>query len=386
MTYTSHESEIPILDQSYHRFGMYDEEFRSFNWWILGLQCLIFTVGIWNLYSATTGVQDKSSGLYLNQLMWFGIGMIMTLIIHLFHYSIFSRLAYFIYFGNILLLLLVFVAGKTGMGAKRWIYFGGFGIQPSEFMKISLVICLAKYFESDKNVGGYTFKDLLLPTILVALPAALIMKQPDLGTALILVFTFASLMMFIRINPRTLMTIVALGLATAYPIYKFGLKPYQQRRIVSFINPAADPRGSGYNTLQSMIAIGSGKLLGKGYGNGSQKKLNFLPEHHTDFIFSVFSEEHGFAGSLLLIALFMGFLLMGFSVAHQSNDKFGMLLALGVSIIYFWHIVINLAMVMGLLPVVGVPLPYFSYGGSSLITCMIGAAILSNIANKKFMF
>jgi rod shape determining protein RodA len=169
-------------------------------------------------------------------------------------------------------------------------------------------------------------------------------------------------------------------------VYKFGLKPYQRQRIVSFIDPASDPKGSGYNSIQSMIAVGSGQLFGKGYKKGTQSQLNFLPEHHTDFIFSVFSEEHGFVGCALLVVLYLIFLMNGLSVAYQSHDKFGILLALGIMTIFFWHIFVNMGMVMGLLPIVGVPLPFLSYGGSSLVTSILCVAILTNIANKKFMF
>jgi rod shape determining protein RodA len=276
--------------------------------------------------------------------------------------------------------------GKSSLGAKRWLGIGALRLQPSEFMKLSVVICLAKYFESDQTMGGYGTKDLILPTLLVALPCGLIMMQPDLGTALIILLTFVSMMLFIRIQPRTLIAIVLLGVIALPAAYKFGLKPYQRQRLVSFVNPGSDPKGSGYNSIQSMIAVGSGQLLGKGYRKGTQSQLNFLPEHHTDFIFSVFSEEHGFVGSIILIVLYLAFMLNGLSVAYQSHDKFGIFLALGVMTIFFWHIFINMGMVMGLLPIVGVPLPFLSYGGSSLVTSILAVAILTNIANKKFMF
>ena len=367
------------------RIGMYEEELKQFNWSLIAVEIVLFLIGIWNLSSAT-GVQDKSLGLYKNQALWFGIGMCLTAIILVMHYSIFSRLAYFIYFANLILLGAVLIMGKESLGARRWIGIGAFRIQPSEFMKLSVVICLAKYFESDQTVGGYGLKDLILPTLLVALPCGLIMKQPDLGTALIILLTFVSMMLFIRIKPKTLIGIIICGLITLPTVYKAGLKPYQRQRLISFVDPGSDPKGSGYNSIQSMIAVGSGQLFGKGYKKGTQSQLNFLPEHHTDFIFSVFSEEHGFVGCLILLTIYMIFLLNGLSVAYQSHDKFGILLALGIMTIFFWHIFINTGMVMGLLPIVGVPLPFLSYGGSSLVTSILGVAILTNIANKKFMF
>ncbi|MBC7691657.1 MAG: rod shape-determining protein RodA [Methylotenera sp.] len=384
MTYTSTESPLPI-EEGQLRVGMYDEELKKFNWNLLIIQFVLFGIGIWNLISAT-GVEDKSLGLYKTQLLWFGIGMALTTLILIMHYSFFSRVAYIIYFANILLLAAVLVAGKSSLGAKRWIGFGGLRIQPSEFMKLSMVICLAKYFETDRTVGGYGLKEMLLPVMLVAVPAGLIMLQPDLGTALIILFTFASMMLFIKVRPKTLILLISIVALTVPLAYQFAMKPYQRQRIVSFIDPQSDPKGSGYNSIQSMIAVGSGQLTGKGYKKGTQSQLNFLPEHHTDFIFSVFSEEHGFVGCIILVAIYLVFLLNGLSVAYQSHDKFGVLLTLGIMNVFFWHIFVNMGMVMGMLPIVGVPLPFLSYGGSSLMTSIMSVAIVTNIANKKFMF
>ncbi len=376
----------PDTDLNSSRMGMYDEELKKFNGNMLILEFVLFGIGLWNLISAT-GVEDKSLGLYKTQLMYFGIGIGVTaLIVFFLHYSFLSRLGYVIYFANLLLLIVVLVAGKNVLGAKRWIRIGGFGIQPSEFMKISMVICLAKYFESDRTVGGYGFKELALPVLLVLIPVFLIIKQPDLGTALIVLGTSVSMMLFLKIKRHVIIAVGLCALVAAPLIYEFGLKPYQRQRIISFIDPMADPKGSGYNSIQSMIAVGSGQIWGKGYTQGTQSQLNFLPEHHTDFIFSVFSEEHGFVGSVILLLLYLFFLLNGFSIAYQSHDKFGILLAYGLMSIFFLHIFVNMGMVMGMLPIVGVPLPFLSYGGSALMTAMIGVAILTNIANKKFMF
>jgi rod shape determining protein RodA len=295
-------------------------------------------------------------------------------------------MAYVVYFGNLLLLVAVLFIGKQVLGARRWLGFGGFTIQPSEFMKLSVVILMAKYFETDRTVGGLGLKDLLLPSVLVGIPAILIMMQPDLGTAMIILLTFGTLLLFIRIRPRTLI-LLGVCAAVAMPLmYSYGLKPYQKQRIHSFIDPMSDPKGSGYNSIQSMIAVGSGKMLGKGYKQGTQSQLNFLPEHHTDFIFSVFAEEHGFVGCILLLGIYLAFMITGMQIAYQSHDKFALLLAMGIMTIFFWHIFVNMGMVMGLLPIVGVPLPFLSYGGSSLLTSMFGVAILTNIANRKFMF
>jgi rod shape determining protein RodA len=384
MTYTYSESQ-PQQDPTQNRYGFYDEELKKFNWNMLILEFILFGIGIWNLISATA-VEDKSSGLFRNQLIWFGVGMIITAVILMIHYSFLSRVAYIVYFANIILLVLVLLIGKSSLGARRWIGFGNMTIQPSEFMKISMVLCLAKYFETDRTVGGYGLKELALPTLLVGVPAFLIMLQPDLGTAMIVLFTFASMMLFIKIKPKTLLTL-AMVVAIALPVaYKFGLKPYQRQRLVTFVDPMSDPKGSGYNSIQSMIAVGSGQVLGKGYKKGTQSQLNFLPEHHTDFIFSVFSEEHGFVGCMILLLLYLIFLMNGLQVAFQSHDKFALLLVVGLLSVYFWHVFVNMGMVMGILPIVGVPLPFLSYGGSALITATLGVAIITNVANKKFMF
>lgn len=386
MTYSTMESEINLEEDWSRSVGMQEEEFRRFNWTLLLLEILLVGIGIWNLISATSTQTGKAAGLYSTQLLWFGLGLALTAIILLIHYSTLSRLAYFIYFGNLLMLAWVLLAGTSALGAKRWITIGPVGFQPSEFMKLSLVICLAKYFEEDKHLGSYRLKDLLLPAILAIAPALMIMKQPDLGTALVLLLTFGSMMLFMKIDTKTLIGLL-ICVTIAVPVtYRYFLKPYQKRRVAAFIDPMSDPKGAGWNSIQSMVAVGSGKITGKGYKKGTQSKLNFLPEHHTDFIFSVFSEEHGFIGSILLLMIYLAFLLNGLTVAYQSNDTFGLLLALGIVTVFFWHILINMGMVMGMLPVVGVPLPFLSYGGSSMWTSMIGVAILLNIANKKFMF
>jgi rod shape determining protein RodA len=366
--------------------GGTEEDLQSYNWSLILLSLLLFGIGLWNLRSATF-VQDKALGLYKNQALWFGLGSIAaSFILYWIHYTLLSRLAYVLYGLNTLALLLVLVLGRSSLGAKRWLGVGAFRMQPSEFMKLSMVICLAKYFESDQTVGGYSLKDLIVPSVLVGIPCVLIMMQPDLGTALIILLTFGSMMIFMRIKRSALITLVVAAFVAAPVMYFSVLKPYQRQRIISFLNPASDPKGSGYNSIQSMVAVGSGQVFGKGYRQGTQSQLNFLPEHHTDFIFSVLSEEHGFVGSTLLLLLYLIFLLNGLSISYQSHDKFGLLLSLGIMTIFFWHIFFNMGMVMGLLPIVGVPLPFLSYGGSSLVTSILGVAIVTNIANKKFMF
>ncbi|MGE4232710.1 MAG: rod shape-determining protein RodA [Bacteriovoracia bacterium] len=366
---------------------MDEEKFRKFDWSLIAVSLVLFAIGIINLYSATFN-EYAARGLrhYQVQLIWFGLGSIMVIGLLLFHYKLLSRFAYPIYFFNLFLLFLVLVVGQAKLGGRRWLGFGGIGIQPSEFMKVSIVLAMAKYFENEKSSGGYTLRELWLPITMVLVPTGLIVLQPDLGTGLIVLLTVATMLLFIKIHRTSLLIVAVIAIITMPLAYKYALKPYQRMRIISFINPMSDPKGSGWNSNQSMIAIGSGKFIGKGFKKGTQSQLNFLPEHHTDFIFSVFSEEHGFIGAFVLLACYLLFFLTGLNIAYVSHDKFGTLLALGILIIFFWHMFFNMGMVCGILPIVGVPLPFMSYGGSSLWTSMIGVAILTNISNKRFMF
>jgi rod shape determining protein RodA len=375
------------LDQQFdpNRSTSYEEEFKWLKWVPLILEIIILTIGMINLSSATA-VDDKSLGLWKNQLVSIGLGAVVTLVLMFPHYSFLSRLAYIIYMGNMGLLLAVMVIGKSSLGAKRWINFGGFSLQPSELMKVSMVIFLAKFFENRSNTQGMKLKDLILPTVFVLIPVGLIVVQPDLGTAMIIMLVYGSMLLFLRIAPRVLVLLTICAAVALPVVYNYGLKPYQRQRITTFIDPMSDPKGAGYNSIQSMIAVGSGQLWGKGYKKGTQAHLNFLPEHHTDFIFSVYSEEWGFMGCSLLLICYALFIMSGLSVAYQSNDKFATLLAFGITSIFFWHVFVNMGMVMGMLPIVGVPLPFMSYGGSALLTAMSGVAILVNIANKKYMF
>ncbi len=384
MTYTSMETN---LDQTFdpNRTSSYEEEFKWLKWIPLILEIVILSVGMMNLLSAT-GVEDKSLGLWKNQAVSIGLGTVVTLILQFPHYSFLSRLAYLIYIGNMGLLIAVLAFGKSSLGAKRWINLGGFSLQPSELMKLSMVIFLAKYFENKNTTQGLKLTDLIVPSLFVVIPVSFIIVQPDLGTAMIILLVYGSMLLFLRIQPKILLLLSVVAAISLPVVYNYGLKPYQRQRIVTFIDPMSDPKGAGYNSIQSMIAVGSGQLWGKGFKKGTQAHLNFLPEHHTDFIFSVFSEEWGFIGCSVLLLLYGLFIMSGLSVAYQSNDKFASLLAFGIVSIFFWHVFVNMGMVMGMLPIVGVPLPFMSYGGSALLTAMSGVAILVNIANKKYMF
>lgn len=357
--------------------------FTHFDWLTLSVIASLILIGFASVFSAT---HLHQAAIYQKDVWWVAIGTVMMILAVVINYSFIERAAYFIYGATIILLISVYFIGSSFSGAQRWISFGFFTLQPSEPAKLGLIIILAKFF-SEKNVPqrGMGLKDLILPGILMLVPFLLIAKQPDLGTGIIVWMIFWSVVLVVKIRTRVILGIFASFMAVA-PLGWTMLKAYQKSRLTSFLNPDADPLGSGYHVMQSKIAIGSGGILGKGFTEGTQGKLMFLPEHHTDFIFSVLSEEWGLLGSLVVISLFLTLVICGLNTASGSKDRFGFLLAFGITSMFFWQIIINLGMVSGILPVVGVPLPFISYGGSFLITSMISAGLLLNIKMRKFIF
>lgn len=365
---------------------MFDRRlFTNFDWVLLLLVCLLTGIGILNLYSATSTWSQAVTPVYIKQFYWLGIGLVIALSICLFDYRKLEYFATPLYVINLLLLVAVLIIGKKTMGATRWLDLGLFNLQPSEIMKLMIIVILARYFSIKDQIVGYNLKELMVPFALLGLPVLLIMKQPDLGTAMLLIFIAGSMALFAGIKRRTLISLGIMGLAAAVGGW-FLLRGYQKQRIQTFLDPERDPLGAGYHIIQSKIAVGSGGLFGKGFMGGTQSQLSFLPERHTDFAFSVFAEEWGFTGSLVLLLLYLLLVTWGIYVARRASDNLGMYLALGVTAMLFWHIVVNLGMVIGLLPVVGVPLPLFSYGGTSMVTTMIGVGILLNVSMRRFMF
>jgi rod shape determining protein RodA len=283
------------------------------------------------------------------------------------------------------MLVAVAMAGKTVAGSRRWLPLGPLAFQPSELTKIAIILVLATYFYRRGRGEPLRLKDLLAPGALVLLPAGLIIKQPDLGSGMLVLLVAASMVIFIGVNWRTLLTLAAsFGLST--PLIWRLLKDYQRQRLLTFLNPETDPLGSGYHIIQSTIAVGSGQFWGKGFLQGTQSQLHFLPEQHTDFVFSVFAEEWGFLGSAVLLVLYCALILWGLQVARDCKERFGQILALGVTALLFWQVFINMCMVTGLMPVVGIPLPLFSYGGSSLVTTLLGVGLLLNIRMRRYLF
>ncbi|NIP99060.1 MAG: rod shape-determining protein RodA, partial [Nitrospinaceae bacterium] len=297
-------------------------------------------------------------------------------------YRNFSRYAYPLYFITALALLYVFFFGTVVSGARRWIQLGPLTLQVSEFAKITLILVLAKYFESGKPLGPYLLKDLFVPVLLTGLLAGLIYIQPDLGTALIVVFIFFIFVLAIELHPRTLWMLIG-TMAVITPFGWFFLKDYQKTRILTLFNPELDPLKTGYHTIQSKIAVGSGGFWGKGLMAGTQSRLNFLPEKHTDFIFSVYAEELGFIGVGVLFTLYLILILKGLNIAFRAADRFGLFMALGIVGSLSFYIIFNIGMTVGIFPVTGLPLPLLSYGGSSLITNFFALGLLLNIEMRR---
>ncbi len=424
---------------------------------------LVFTVillvlfGILMIYSAGFDTIEKvNKGLYKKQLLWFIFGFVLMIAVTFINYKILGEYSLHIYIGLLLILLFTAIFGTPVRNTRAWLDLGVFSFQPSEFMKLGLILILAKYLElRERDIKN--FRELLVPTVLTLFPVLIILKQPDFGTAMIfipilftllfvggadvshllsiitiavialvvpmiltyrewvgeegsnfildffkdinLLFIVSGILLLIAVTSFVLhfffikkyyrriyipATVLSLGVFFSVIIQYF-LKDYQKKRILVFLNPNLDPHGSGYNIIQSKIAVGSGGFLGKGFLNGSQAQLGFLPEKTSDFIFSVVAEEWGFLGSIIIIILLSVIVFRGIQIALGSKDKFGALLASGITSIFFYHIFINIGMALGIMPVTGLPLCFVSYGGSNLLMSMISIGILINIRMRKFV-
>lgn len=356
-----------------------------FDWPLLVCTLLVISCGLLTVFSATHSEANPFSGLVLRQMMWTCAGLVAMLAALAFDYHWLERYGYFVYAAALVLLVLTPLIGASGGGARRWIAIGPFTIQPSEFAKIPVLVAVAAYIHREVGDEPMPTHLLLGPALLILPPALLIMKQPDLGTALTICGTTGILLLIAGVHRRLIIGGATL-LGIALPYVWHLLKDYQKQRIWTFLDPQSDPLGSGYHIIQSKIAIGSGMLFGKGYLHGTQTRLNFLPEQHTDFIFAVFAEEWGFVGALVLLTLYAALLTRCFIVAVRAKDNFGLLLAAGLSVMIFLQVVVNMAMAMGALPVVGITLPFFSYGGSSMLISLIGIGLLMNISMRRFTF
>jgi rod shape determining protein RodA len=359
--------------------------FIHFDWTLMGVVLLIASIGILNLYSITGHWEIYGTPVYLKQAFWLLIGLVLMITVAFIEYRFYSDFAYVVYIISIFFLLVVLGFGTVTSGAQRWIRVGFLNFQPSELVKISFILALAKFFQRPVGREGYSLKHLAFPFLLLVIPLLLILKQPDLGTAIVLVLVFFSILLFVKIRWSSLLAIVLVGASVLPLVWRF-LKEYQKKRILTFFNPDLDPLGAGYHLIQSKIAVGSGGITGKGFMQGTQSKLGFLPEQQTDFIFSVLGEEWGLIGSLIIVLLYFFLIFWGLRIAVQAKDRYGAIISFGVVAMLFWHIFVNIGMVLGLMPVVGIPLPLLSYGGSFLISTLIGIGLLLNVSMRRYLF
>ena len=343
------------------------------NWSFVLLVSVTACIGFGMLYSAADGNFDPWAS---RQMVRFIAGIFLMLIVAVIDIHVWLRYAYAIYLFSLILLLIVEFSGSVGMGARRWIDLGVFTIQPSEIMKISIILLLARYFYASRLEDVSRVSHIFLPVLLILVPAFLIIRQPDLGTSILLVVTGITILFVVGVRIWMFILGGCLAIGAFIPLWKFVLLDYQKARLLTFIDPERDPLGAGYHILQSKIALGSGGLFGKGFIEGSQSHLSFLPEKQTDFIFTMLAEEFGLMGGLILITLYILLLVYSFIISLRCRSQFGRLIGIGVSTSFFLNVFVNISMVMGLVPVVGMPLPLISYGGTAMITLMFSFGLL----------
>ncbi|UZP69089.1 rod shape-determining protein RodA [Desulfovibrio mangrovi] len=356
------------------------------NWGLVLMTAILFCVGVLNLYSASAFMSEDGIAMgsfYQKQLVWGGVGLLGMLLVMVLDYRHWRSLAWPVFILTVVLLAMVPIAGKTIYGAKRWISLGFFNLQPSELAKIAAILIAAKLLARNSHPLGWGEFVKVIGVCLI--PAVFILKQPDLGTTLNMLLNVGGIILFRGLSKGVFRTCLV-AFPACLPIGWMFMKDYQKQRVLTFLNPGDDPLGSGYHIIQSQIAIGSGEVWGKGFMEGTQSQLRFLPEKHTDFAIAVFGEEWGFVGCTILLILFCLFLLAIFNTARDAKDRFGSFLSAGVFFYFFWQFLINMGMVMGLMPVVGIPLPFISYGGSATLVnfCLIGLVL--NVSMRRFVF
>jgi len=361
----------------------------QFDWAIFGVILMIMALGILSIYSVTFQPAGQGrSPLYMRQFYWTTLGLIVFIFMAWVDYHEIARFAYLIYGVTTLFLVLVLLVGRSGQGARRWLPLGVFSLQPSEVAKIALLLVLARYFSENSPRRGLSFAQLLVPGLLTLVPMLLVLKQPDLGTALAISSIFFTLVFVMGLRSRFLIFSFLFSLMLFPFLWNLAwqhLKDYQKERLLTFLDPSNDPMGTGYHLSQSKIAIGSGGFLGKGLFGGTQSQLKFLPESHTDFIFAVFSEEWGFLGVFALLLLFTLVIFWGVEIAYRAKDPLGTLLAAGIVGLIAFYVIVNIGMTLGVTPVVGVPLPLMSYGGTSMLTTSALLGLLLNVKMRRFM-
>ena len=360
------------LELRSHQGVRFAERILRLDWFLVILVCTVGAVGIGMLISASGGSTEPWAA---RQMVWFGAGLVVMLGAAMIDIGFWLRAAYAIYGLAFVLLVGVEPLGAAAMGAQRWIDVGVIQLQPSELMKIALVLALARYFHGVALESLGRIRTYIPPLLMIVAPAALILRQPDLGTAVLLALGGGTMLFLAGLKAWKIGVAAAIVLGSGPVVWQF-LHEYQKTRILTFFNPEADPLGAGYHILQSKIALGSGGLFGKGYLQGTQSHLNFLPEKQTDFIFTMMAEELGFLGVAAILLLYLVIVTYGVVIATRSNNHFGRLLGMGVTVTFFFHVFFNVAMVIGLIPIVGLPLPLISYGGSAMLSLMFGLGLL----------
>ncbi|MCF8034204.1 MAG: rod shape-determining protein RodA [Desulfarculaceae bacterium] len=357
----------------------------NFDWLLLALVLALGACGVANLYSAASSFHGAGTPVFLKQTYWFGLGLGVMIAVAMVGPQRLTTIAYPLYGLVVVLLIAVLFWGKVIGGSQRWLVLGPVVLQPSELARLAVVLVLAAYFQRRDQAEPYRLHQLFAPLGLALVPALLILKEPDLGTCLLVLIVATSVILVNGVKLRDL-AIAGGGLILVLPVAWRFMKDYQKRRIFSFLDPESDPLGSAYHLIQSKIAVGSGQFTGKGFMAGTQTQLHFLPEQHTDFAFSVLAEEWGFIGAMLLLLLMAGLIYRGLSTAYRTKDRQGLLIVVGATAMIFWPAIINVGMVLGLFPVVGIPLPFISYGGSSLITTMAALGLIQGVAMRRFVF
>lgn len=361
---------------------MFDRRlFSRFDFVLFFTVLLICGLGVLNLNSLCSS-EGNIPTLFYKQLSWILVGLFFLLVIININYVTIIRYGYYLHGIALFLVVLVLFIGKTKLGSQRWLVLGPVSIQPSELVKITFLLALSKFFGENVSSRPYSLLDLFAPFFLLVITFFPIYVQPDLGTSGIIVLIFVSFLFFININKKTFYPFLGICLA-ALPAIWFVLKDYQKKRILVFLDPDLDPLRAGYQLIQSKIAVGSGGFFGKGFKMGTQSQLRFLPEQHTDFVFSVWSEEWGLVGCCLVIFLYFVFFYRGLRISYTCKNFYGSYFAAAITVFFFLQFLINISMTVGLFPVVGVTLPFFSYGGSSLISCLVGLGILLSISMRK---
>ena len=357
--------------------------FHHIHWGLVTFITLMAVVSIWNLHG-TTG--PYVSRVYINQMYWFLIGGGVMTVVALMDDHLIRRWTPIFYIGVMIALVLVLVIGKKVNGSRRWIDLGFFTFQPSELAKLAVILVLASWFQNRPKPDGYQFFDLIPIALLLGLPMFLIFQEPDLGHTLMILLIALTMMSYEKFRRKTVIGALFSALAFMPIAWMFILKRYQKERILTLIDGKVDRLGAGWHSYQATVAVGSGGLSGKGHLKGTQVMGGFLPENHTDFVFAKWAEEYGFIGSSFVLLLYLGMILCILYSAYTARDRFGTHVALGVGALLFWHVMMNIGMVINLLPVTGVTLPLMSYGGSSVLTIMIAFGLVLNIHARRHLF